>query len=349
MNQRNTLPITQSAALVGFAVSAFLLAQYLLPPSAGGCPIGGGCHVVRACQLLVPAPVWPMLGTAGFLLVLLLSLPSAPWAQRTLRLVSIPGALIGLGLLAAQGSVCGAFCPYCLATDAAALIVAVAAWMQRGEPEPSPEPSKGRWVFAGLAAVAAAGAASWYVQASGAENKPSRLAQLPAAIARDQQPGTVTLVEFMDFACPHCIEFNPELSRLVEAPGSRVRLVRRFPRPSSPGAAQMARAFICAEAQGKAEPMAKLLFSVLDGRRPTLEGHATQLGLDVPAFSKCYEAPETAARLAEDQAIGQEAQVLMLPTLFVGKERYDGATTAASLKASIERGLNPMEAAGPLP
>ncbi len=345
MNKRNTLPIVQSAALVGFAVSAFLLAQYMLPPSAGGCPIGGGCHVVRACQLLVPAPVWPMLGTAGFLLVLLLSLPSAPWVQRALRFVSIPGALIGLGLLAAQGTVCGAFCPYCLATDTAALIVAVAAWMQRG----APEPSKARWVFAGLTAVAAAGAAGWYVQASGAENKPSQLAQLPASIARDQQPGTVTLVEFMDFACPHCIEFNPELSRLVEASGSRVRLVRRFPRPSSLGAAQMARAFICAEAQGKAEPMAKLLFSALDGRRPTLEGYATQLGLDVPAFSKCYEAPETAARLAGDEAIGQDAQVLMLPTLFVGKERYDGETTAASLKASIEHGLNSMEATAPLP
>jgi predicted DsbA family dithiol-disulfide isomerase len=106
----------------------------------------------------------------------------------------------------------------------------------------------------------------------------------------------------------------------------------------------MARAFICAEAQGKPEPMAKLLFSALDGRRPTLEGYAAQIGLDVPAFSKCYEAPETAARLAEDQVIGQDAQVLMLPTLFVGKERYDGETTAASLRASIDRELGSVEA-----
>ncbi len=345
MNRLRWNTVTQSAAFVGFAVSVFLMGEYLLPPSSGGCPVGGGCHIVRACQVLAPSFVWPILGSAGFLVLLVLSLSSRTWARHLLRYLATLGLLVGMGLMVAQPLVCGAFCPYCLVTDTAAFVVAIGAWFDRGEPVFT----RRRLVFVVGSLVAIAGVTWRHNRISGVQNEPSHLAQLPVVIAREQQSGIVTIVEFMDFTCPHCRVQHPELVQAISPYASQVRVLRKFPWPDSPDAENMARAQYCAEAQGKPHEMVELLIHVSDGTRENCESQAAQLGLDVAAFRRCIDAPETTARLREDHSAGTEAQVLMLPTLFVGHDRFDGNVSAATLRTSIERALRTSGVDAPPP
>lgn len=325
--------VAQSAAFVGFVGSFFLFGEYGLPPSAGGCPMGGGCHTVRACHLLVPSITWPVLGTAGFLALLTLSLSSRPWARRLLRYVATLGLLVAVGLIFAQPLVCGAVCPYCLVTDTAAIAVAVASWLDRGEPVLA----RRRWGL-GLATLVLGAGLLWrYNWLSDAKNEPTHLSQLPSVL-RDQRPGVVTIVEFMDFTCSHCRSQHPELMQAIAPYGAKVRLLRRFIR-SSPESENMARTQYCAEAQGKTHEMIDLLVESPAGTRESCESYAARLELDMAAFRKCLDDPATTARLKEDQAMAAEAPVFLLPTLFVGHDRFDGEATVATLRQAIDRAL----------
>ena len=85
--------------------------------------------------------------------------------------------------------------------------------------------------------------------------------------------------------------------------------------------------------------MIDLLVGSPVGTRESCESQAARLELDMAAFRKCLDAPATTARLEEDQAMAAEAPVLLLPTLFVGYDRFDGAATAATLREAINRAL----------
>ncbi|MFN8632938.1 MAG: vitamin K epoxide reductase family protein [Chloroflexota bacterium] len=112
------------AAAIGLAVSAYLTIVDLAG-SGTLCLAGSDCDAVRASEYgrLFGLPL-PALGMAFFGAVLGLAL-----ARRTalLPVLQCAGG-VGLGaavlFLAIQGAVLGAWCPYCLAADAAALVVA---------------------------------------------------------------------------------------------------------------------------------------------------------------------------------------------------------------------------------
>jgi protein-disulfide isomerase len=347
MNPNLKSLLQSTTAFAGLAVSIFLLAEYALPPAASACPIGGGCHTVRACQVLVPSFVWPGLGTLGFLLLLVLSLSARPRARRLLPYIAALGGVIGLGLLVAQKTVCGAFCPYCVIADASAIATAVLAWLRRDEPVVIA--GRRRWAFAAVTVAAAAVSAVWFLRGAGQGMLPSHVEQLPPSVAREQRPNSLTVVEFMDFGCVHCRSLYPELVKALQPYEGRVRMVRKFPRPPSQGSENLARAAYCAEDQGRGEPMAALLIETRNGSRASCEQLAGQAGLDVPKFRACLDAPTTTTRLQEDRRAGREAEIFQMPTLFIGHERFDGATTADRLRASIEKELPMPTAAQPAP
>jgi protein-disulfide isomerase len=324
-------------ASVGLITSVFLFVQYSLPPAAGGCPVLGDCHVVRACRVAgISSGIWPQVGFLGLLAVLLLSLSNRGWARRLLPYVSTLGALIAGGLLVSQRLVCGAFCPYCIVVDSAAILAAAGAWLGRGE---APAISgKARWAHALLVLAGAGGSIGWGVQASRIEIEPVRIASLPPSVERDQQPEVVTIVKIMEFWCPHCRQQHPELKQAIAPYGKRVRVLHRYMGLNEAGE-NAARAQYCAESQGRGEPMFEALITAEDFSRPGCEAIASRVGLDIPSYRQCIDAPETAARLEEDRRVVQEAVVAMLPTLFVGHDRYDGNASAARLRASIDGAL----------
>jgi 2-hydroxychromene-2-carboxylate isomerase len=96
-----------------------------------------------------------------------------------------------------------------------------------------------------------------------------------------------------------------------------------------PAACALARAAICAEAQGQAARMDDALFRD-QGKGTAPAEIARGLGLDMDRFSACLSSPETSRRLSEDVAAGIRDGVRAIPTYLV-----DGTAHVGTLPPSL--------------
>lgn len=152
----------------------------------------------------------------------------------------------------------------------------------------------------------------------------------PPGPLRDPALGAVV---YSDYECPYCLVAHGELkAALARRPDIKV-VKRHFPldqacnpiikRPMHLMACEYARAAICAEGQGHFDAMDDALFQNQRGRRPVTD-IAAALGLDVPRFTACLTAPETAQRLQADIAAAIKDDVKATPTYVVGGVQYAG-------------------------
>lgn len=136
-------------------------------------------------------------------------------------------------------------------------------------------------------------------------------------------PGSIVVFEYSDYECPFCARVH-ETDKLLLQHRPDVRLVRRhFPldqscnpllkRPFHQGSCDLARAGICAEAQGRFDEMDDALFRNQAEKAPA-EVLAQRLGLDLPAFRACMASPVTEQRLQSDIAEGIRAGVKGTPS-----------------------------------
>jgi len=149
----------------------------------------------------------------------------------------------------------------------------------------------------------------------------------------------VVLVEFFDFGCPACKEFDPELKETLAAfPRDVVLYYKQYPLPiheESMGAAQAA---LAAHKQGKYHEMHGLLFENGHAHKKSdLDKYAGQLGLDMAKFEADYKAVEP--QVNADKKEGETAEVHSTPTLFINGVRYDGPGWSKYLKMWIEEAL----------
>ncbi len=148
-----------------------------------------------------------------------------------------------------------------------------------------------RWrnIIVGVVVVAGA------IAALAATRPPAPDPSLPALVAEEVSKGpaeaTVTITEYGDFNCPSCRQYH-QLGIidqvLAQFPGE-VRFVwRHFPviTPSSP---DLAEASECAADQGAFWEFHDLLFDASPTGKGQMVGFAEQLGLDIEAFSQCFE------------------------------------------------------------
>lgn len=195
------------------------------------------------------------------------------------------------------------------------------------------------WAWATLGALAATAPLAW----SQLRPKPP----VPSVIRALYEPGKINVVEFADFQCPHCRDLHGRLKQLLAPYGDQVRFQRRHvPLPTHPQAQGAASAAICAEAQGRGEPMADRLFAASDLRPPALERMARQLDLDLPAFRACMASPETEQRIAADIELLRRAGFEGLPTTYVGERRILGAEASEVFLAALEAAQGGDESRG---
>jgi predicted DsbA family dithiol-disulfide isomerase/uncharacterized membrane protein len=151
-------------------------------------------------------------------------------------------------------------------------------------------------------------------------------APVPGPLLGYYQHGRINVVEFADFECPHCRDLHGRLKAMFGAYGDRVHFTRlHAPLPSHADARGAARGSVCAEAQGKNEPMADRLFTQRDLTPPAVRKAAAELGLDMAKFDACLADPKTDARIDADIALLESAGFEGLPTTYVGAERILGA------------------------
>lgn len=322
-------------ALVSVAASVTLLVDYLRPVPVF-CAPGGGCDAVKQTSYAhvggVPTPV---LGVLCFLALGLLTLFRGPKVRLAQSVLATLAALVSVGLIGVQIAI-GHFCPYCIASDTAAVVLLVAAWTRYARAWDLP--GRRGWAFGASALFSLALVVPVllpYVV------KP----KLPKAIVAELEKtpkGQVTIVDFADFECPWCRANHQELAPLLEEHKGKVRVVRKqVPLGIHLHAMNAALAALCAEKLGKGDAVAEALFSV---EPPSLtpggcEAIATSAGIDVAAFRACVADPATAAQIASDKQTFKDVGGRGLPLLFIGSERLEGARDRETLEASLGRAL----------
>ena len=152
-------------------------------------------------------------------------------------------------------------------------------------------------------------------------------AQPPHSLGPENAPAV--LEEFGDFECPPCGLLHPVLKTMEKEFGPRLRVVfREFPLvPTHPHALAAARSAEAAGLQGKFWEMHDLLFEnqrtwheQFDAR-PTFEGYAQKLGLDMERFRRDVSSQVVEQRIFLDGKRAHGLGVKGTPTVFLnGRE-----------------------------
>ncbi|HET7501988.1 MAG TPA: vitamin K epoxide reductase family protein [Kofleriaceae bacterium] len=294
-----------------------------------------GCATVRESTWAHPLGIpMPLVGIAFYLLALGLCFAPAPRLRRGL---AVAGGAWAVFLIVVQGSVIGAWCKLCLVADPAALGYAVAvlagAHVLR--------PTLARGLVVAPSVLATLGALALWTHHAAPE--PLLPPGTPAFVEQAQVPGAATVVEVVDFECPHCRRMQERLAAAIAQARFPVRVLRKMlPLPSHPHAMPAALAYCCADAQGKGEEMAAALFATPpeDLTPEGCEKLAARIGCDLERYRS--ELPRAQARVAAETEEARAAGVHALPTLYVGGEQVVGASkSTADLYALLERAVAP--------
>lgn len=146
------------------------------------------------------------------------------------------------------------------------------------------------------------------------------------------------LVEYGDYACPHCARAHYEVAEVLRRAGNDVRYAfRQFPLTHlHPPALLAAQAAEAAGAEGRFWPMHSLLFA----NQNTLEladlvSCATTIGIDTHRFSRELQSGTHLPKIETDFRSGASSGVHETPTFFLNGVRLEGSWDADSLTAAI--------------
>ena len=336
----------QALCLVGLAVAAMLLVDYVRPPVFCA-DHGSGCDVVRHSAFARPFGLpLPVPGALFFVALLGTSvLGAGERARRLLGALGLLGVLSGVALVAIQGLVLHHWCRFCLVVDLCSIVAGGLAMSLRGDvrgdDEPAPRRAVPSYVVTGAALLALLVPLGFGLSRPVQHHTTPTVAPLPPVVAQLQQSGIATIVEFVDFECPFCRRQQEALAPLLASYGPRVRVIRKnVPLPMHEHARDAARAACCAEEQGRGEAVAASLFRADDLTPVGCERVVSESRADLAAYRECLASHRPDVVLERDLNDARASGVAGLPTLYVGVERFEGLTDADTLRASIERALH---------
>ncbi|HVY67911.1 MAG TPA: DsbA family protein [Patescibacteria group bacterium] len=180
--------------------------------------------------------------------------------------------------------------------------------------------------------------------------------------ARDDEPALgnknakVTMVEFGDFQCPYCKNFEQDTYPQIKSQyidTGKVKLVfRHYPLPFHVNAQISAVAAECANRQGKFWDYHDLLYKngQDDGTgldKASLEKYADSLGLNkgtlglgTNKFNQCLDSNATLTTVQNDTAEGNKDGVTGTPTFFINGQVIVGAQPFATFQQALDSALN---------
>lgn len=161
--------------------------------------------------------------------------------------------------------------------------------------------------------------------------------------SRGPEDARVTLVTFGDFQCDACKQMAESLDIVRRTYPEDVRVVwKDMPNEAAhPLATPAAIAAHCADRQGKFWEYHDSLFdrqSYLS--EDELRNAGIEVGLDMNAFARCYDAADTLAVVRKDYEEGLALGILATPTVFVGADSYAGALSISQLSQLIQDELS---------
>lgn len=165
---------------------------------------------------------------------------------------------------------------------------------------------------------------------------------LTGAPTQGPADAAVTLVAFVDFACPYCRRAAEALRVLPQRYPNDLRIVfRHLPLPAHRSAEGAARAAVAAERQGKFWPFADRLLTL---EKPTLGRDtfleiARALGLDEARFLTDLDGPDAAARVREDMLHARRLGLDGTPAFFLNGRYVSGFRDLDALAAEVDAEL----------
>lgn len=155
----------------------------------------------------------------------------------------------------------------------------------------------------------------------------------PGAVLGNPQ-GTITLVEFSDYACGFCRQSLADVNALIAANPDLKVVIREYPILSE-GSANAARMALAAAEQGKFEEFHNAMFAQ-DGPSPEgIEAAARAARIDLAAARSAIESGRLEAQLQNNVFLGQSMQLSGTPAFIVGDEVLNGAVGAARIGEAI--------------
>ncbi|MDX2051964.1 MAG: thioredoxin domain-containing protein [Polyangiaceae bacterium] len=329
--------------LLALFASAALTVDYV-GEVASFCGVESGCAAVRESgfgfltlgALRLPVPV---LGLFGFTALFAATLvrEGKKRALWVLLLAAFGGASAA-ALVFVQALVIGRFCVWCVVADGSALaILGLAILLFRTQAEVQLEPTlagyrlnTGGWVA--VFALLVGAPLAW----------PSvRLSPpVPPAIASLYVPGKATIVEFVDFECPHCRRLHQILQPLLQEFEGKVVMVRRYiPLAQHPHAAFAARAALCAEAGPNEEKLVNFLFTTEDLSEARIRAFVVNLGVNLGEFNACVSSAATTRKLEAARALFDKIGLRGLPNTYIGARHTKGVASAEAYEEAIEAAL----------
>jgi len=148
---------------------------------------------------------------------------------------------------------------------------------------------KNSWIIVGVIALVLIGGSVWY--SNSVVEKANEGVEVMQHIAGNPD-AEVVLVEYADFQCPACAQFNPELKKVIEAYGDHFRFeYKHFPLTRiHPLAIPAAKASEAAGQQGKFSEYVDMLFTKQSEWTRTANAngaflqYAEELDLDIGKF-----------------------------------------------------------------
>lgn len=131
--------------------------------------------------------------------------------------------------------------------------------------------------------------------------------------------GSVTLVEFFDYQCPHCVDMNPTIKDAIKAnPNLRV-IFKEFP-IRGPLSSVAARAALAANMQGKYMAFHDTL---METKQPytqeSIMDAAKKAGLNMSKLEKDMDSKEVKDQLENNMALARQLKLIGTPAFFLGK------------------------------
>jgi protein-disulfide isomerase len=152
----------------------------------------------------------------------------------------------------------------------------------------------------------------------------------------------ITLVEFADFQCPFCRQWEQQTYQpLLAAYAGKIRIVYRdFPLTSiHPNAMPAAEAAQCANEQNQFWPFHDKLFGGETLSTDVYDQYAQQLGLNMTQFDQCVSTHKYAQQIQADADFATNLGVNSTPTFFINGLAVVGAQPLETFKGVIDKEL----------
>jgi protein-disulfide isomerase len=152
----------------------------------------------------------------------------------------------------------------------------------------------------------------------------------------------VTIIEFSDYQCPYCQKWYEEVftQLMADYPGKIHFVYRDLPLPMHPEAVPAAEAADCAGEQGAYWEFHDSLFSgqYTLGRSAYIQ-YATDIGLDLTAFTTCLDDHRYQAEVEADASDASKLGLTGTPSFFINGRVLIGALPISNFTAIIDEEL----------